>query len=210
MRSCATGTLALSQYFISLIVYICNKARRQCSERCRQPQRRNNEKIENKMNNVAQFENSITAISEDVKEVVFKFFVTFSRLECALKNVSQFLLTKSNSEASVNWTEFDKYIVKYNSHETQDVKKAVDYIMCKPPAKQVVENGKLDFKEVNASANEIPVYIRRIRNNLFHGGKFNGKDVSELARDLDLLRNSIVIMEYWISSDSEIRHNYLS
>ena len=55
-------------------------------------------------------------------------------------------------------------------------RQAIELILKEPPKKQFIANGLIEWKEVapatNSRSDALFQYIRRIRNNLFHGGKF--------------------------------------
>lgn len=66
-----------------------------------------------------------------------------------------------------------------------------------PPKKQVYVDDALQWRVVSPKAkNEndlIFLYVRRVRNNLFHGGKFNGR-FFDPERSRELLEYSITIL----------------
>ena len=108
-----------------------------------------------------------------------EFFRLFSRFEYALK-VTKYL--KSTKDAEPDWTKFAIQI--HNTFEQLtdsdlDLMNAVNFILNAPPKKQVNNNGQVDWKTSSPdSENQTDLllkYVRRIRNNLFHGGKFNGR-----------------------------------
>lgn len=71
--------------------------------------------------------------------------------------------------------------------------------MDKPPLKQVLKDGVLDWKSTEEE--NVPLLlklilsVRRVRNNLFHGGKFPSVNLEDPGRNADLLESSIVILE---------------
>jgi hypothetical protein len=72
------------------------------------------------------------------------------------------------------------------------------HILATPPKKQVVKDGGLEWEKNTPTASEIKsllIYVCRIRNNLFHGGKFPEGPVYDVARDRDLLREGISILQ---------------
>ncbi|MBM3603933.1 MAG: hypothetical protein FJX25_04060 [Alphaproteobacteria bacterium] len=78
-----------------------------------------------------------------------------------------------------------------------DVVAAIAYILGRPPKKQVYVDKVLQWRVVTPQAeNEndlIFLYVRRVRNNLFHGGKFNGR-FFDPERSSELLEHSITIL----------------
>lgn len=53
------------------------------------------------------------------------------------------------------------------------------------------------------------LYVRRIRNNLFHGGKFNGHWF-EPKRSEELLRHSLTILRGCLAASKEVRGTFNS
>jgi hypothetical protein len=70
-------------------------------------------------------------------------------------------------------------------------------VLGNPPKKQVYANNVLQWRVVAPQAeNEndlILLYVRRVRNNLFHGGKFNGR-FFDPERSTELLKHSITVL----------------
>lgn len=53
----------------------------------------------------------------------------------------------------------------------------------------------------NSQTGWLAVLINRIRNNLFHGGKF----IYDRPRDTDLLQYSLIIHEEWANLNSDVK-----
>jgi hypothetical protein len=75
-----------------------------------------------------------------------------------------------------------------------------EYLRRNPPRKQVLRQGRLAWSDSrDTSLSEIEqllVDIRRVRNNLFHGGKFPIPDaqIEEVARNERLLKDSLAAL----------------
>lgn len=50
--------------------------------------------------------------------------------------------------------------------------------------------------------------VRRVRNNLFHGGKYNSELHEEPARNEELLRGGLLILEECLRVSSAVRQAY--
>ena len=127
-----------------------------------------------------------------------ELFRTFSRVEYALKASGY---NTGDGDATANWTMFAKEpAVEALVAAPQDpaMQAAIAFIFGAPPKKQVVENGLLAWKVVepatNSQADRLLIYVRRVRNNLFHGGKFNGHWF-EPERSRPLLEHSLVVLQ---------------
>jgi len=124
-----------------------------------------------------------------------EFFRVFSRAEYSLK-ASGF--HKGDGEANANWGKFSREVEDLIRNPiSQDLREAISFMLSSPPKKQVIKQGILCWEEcipsTNSTANLLFLYIRRVRNNLFHGGKFNGRWF-EPERSEPLLKFSLIIL----------------
>jgi hypothetical protein len=62
----------------------------------------------------------------------------------------------------------------------------------------------------DSEINKLNLSIRDIRNNLFHGGKFNGNYQEDVSRNYILLKNSIIILDEWLSLNETVKQNFLT
>nr|WP_320125279.1 hypothetical protein [uncultured Shewanella sp.] len=131
------------------------------------------------------------------RKTIIDFFKLFSRFEYSLKATT---FHCGNGDAKANWSDFAQRIdAAFLSCEEEDVKNACCYILANPPKKQIIENQSIKWSLIEPSANGktdlILLYVRRVRNNLFHGGKFND-NWFEPERSEELLTSSIKILSY--------------
>ena len=84
---------------------------------------------------------------------------------------------------------------------------AVDYFKVNPPRKQTVDGGRVEWSSVDPGTqlelDRLLVLVRRVRNNLFHGGKFQGA-TSDPSLDEMLLSQSLVILEACVEFDPDV------
>ena len=115
-------------------------------------------------------ENRIKIFLSALPREAIAFFVVFSRFEYALK-CSGYVKNKFRAEA--NWDRFSKTLGDSFFKQVKNSKIA-ETLLKKPPQKQIIKNGKLDWEASSkiTSVHELFVMIRQVRNNLFHGGKF--------------------------------------
>lgn len=148
----------------------------------------------------------------NAKKIMLEFILTFSRLESALKNTPKYLVGDKN-KAEPNWEAFLMSINKvFDSKINKDITDSVDYIIDNPPRKQVILKGVLKWKDSTldegaALTKKLGAYIRRVRNNLMHGGKFNGNYEPE-SRNYQLLKSSLIVMNYMIDLDKDVKTNF--
>lgn len=146
------------------------------------------------------------------RELLLEFFLTFSRAEFALKN-SDFV-TGGEDSVSPNWDGFATTLRdRFKSNRTKILEAAVEYILLNPPMKQVLRDGNLMWEEnlPNGGKSETEVLfilVRRIRNNLFHGGKHNLKVFEDSERTTRLLRSALLIVEEGVSILPNVRIAY--
>ncbi|EGW98081.1 hypothetical protein ECSTECEH250_0538 [Escherichia coli STEC_EH250] len=99
----------------------------------------------------------------------------------------------------------------FESPEDPELKAAIEYFLNFPPKKQVVNDGVLAWDqtpiEEKIIAKKILILIRRVRNNLFHGGKFNG-EWFEPERSEALMRNALIILRACGESHHEVSKAY--
>lgn len=164
------------------------------------------------MKNIKAFLETVENSIPDGVNLIQKFFFTFSRFECALKNTPGYLT--GNNDAKPNWDVFANNISEeFDVTINNDVQQAVEYIIGEPPRKQINNNGMLVWEESivddNATiTNKLCIYIRRVRNNLMHGGKYNG-NYSPESRNYQLIKHSIVLLDYFLELSDEVKVNFL-
>ncbi len=142
------------------------------------------------------------------------FFFAFSRFEYALKHAGY--LKPNRRGAEPDWDAFgDAIEQRYSIRESPELAKAVRYLLDEPPKRQVVrDDGSLDWEDLpEENVKEIRwllLLIRRVRNNLFHGGKYPYMPLPEPARDTQLLESGVVVLEACLTWDDKVRRYYMS
>jgi len=129
-------------------------------------------------------------------QLAFHFFKLFAQYESTLKEKGFFQADKSGNVV-VDWDRFANEVIgKGFEDELGELAPAAEYILDFPPKRQVVESGLVVWADVPATEKSVQIlfgHISRVRNNLFHGAKFNGSwfdpDRSEL-----LLTHSLSVL----------------
>jgi len=151
-----------------------------------------------------------STITPEGTELIFDFFISFSRFECALKASNEFAKA-TDRKVEANWDKFANSITNiFNPASDNELKVAVDYILGQPPKIQAMVNGQLGWRErVFENGVSTPLrlcqHIRDMRNNLFHGGKFNGVYQPEISRNHILLKSAITILNNWLDLSPQVR-----
>lgn len=146
---------------------------------------------------------------QNLHSLAAEFFRVFSRIEYALK-VSGF--NNGDGPAEANWTKFadaiEGFVSMSSSQETQE---AIEFILKEPPKKQFIVGGVMEWREVkpstNSQADTLFQYIRRIRNNLFHGGKFNSYWFAP-ERSERLMRSALIVLTAAVEQELKVREAY--
>lgn len=133
---------------------------------------------------------------QKMANLALDFFRSFAQFEYCLK-VTGYCVAGRGNAANPNWTRFSNEIPSLRDNAGPDVVEAITYIMKHPLKKQVYVDETPQWHDVAPEAeNEndlILLYVRRVRNNLFHGGKFNGR-FFEPERSRKLLEHSLTIL----------------
>jgi hypothetical protein len=146
------------------------------------------------------------------RELLLEFFLTFSRAEFALKNSG--FVTGGEDSALPHWDKFATTLRdQFKKNRTKELEAAVEYILLNPPMKQVLKGGNLMWEAnlPNGGKSETEVLfvlVRRIRNNLFHGGKHNLEVFEDTERTTQLLRSALLIVQEGVSILPNVRAVY--
>ncbi len=153
-------------------------------------------------------------ITVEGQSLINEFFVTFFRFECALK--ASGFATGDIERVNPNWDAFTASIKQSfeDSQRNEPVSNAIEYLKNHPPGIQNYEDGQLGwhdrvFQSADPLINRLSLSIRDIRNNLFHGGKFNGNYQEDVSRNFLLLKHSIEILNYWLKLSPPVRQKFL-
>lgn len=133
----------------------------------------------------------------DLDATAFKLFKLFAQCEYALKAMG-YLRAGRNDAAEADW---DRFAGAHGGlllvSQEPSVITARDFLFNAPPKRQVVVNGSVDWAPVDANDRSVHAlfgHIRRVRNNLYHGGKFNGRWLQP-ERSLPLMESALVLLE---------------
>jgi len=145
-------------------------------------------------------------MEEELNDLAVNFFRKFSRMEYALK-VNSFHY--GDGDAKANWSAFAASISDcFNEPREQSLADAFAFLERNPPKKQVIRNDILDWDDAvpqsHSNVDLMLLYVRRVRNNLFHGGKFNGQWF-EPQRSFDLVTHSLVILDACIEASAGVK-----
>ncbi|PCM58478.1 hypothetical protein [Klebsiella quasipneumoniae] len=140
---------------------------------------------------------------------VMNFFFYFSRFEHALKIKNYKKLDRTRRYiVGADWNAFVSALnIPYPSGSDK-IDEAVSFI-CTNPVKRQKEN--LTWEDAvpitQASFNYALLEVPKIRNNLFHGGKYKRPDK---VRDTQLLNYSVVLIKACLHGDASLYREFLN
>jgi hypothetical protein len=150
------------------------------------------------------------------RNLVAEFSIVFSRFEYALKRTPPYAAGDEKG-VKADWDKFAKdHDALFAQDTDKELKVAVGYLQSHPPEKQILRDNKLGWQHV--CQQDVPplqnllLSVRRIRNNLFHGGKFPIPDgpVHEPGRDTALLQSCKTVLLKSLGLNDEVRRHFES
>ena len=147
--------------------------------------------------------------ASDLEMLAFNFFREFARYEYCLKATG---LREDSREAKASWGKYAAEVTQViDAPRTQELKSAIAYFIEHPPKKQTVKDGALYWDDTlpdyHSKAELILRLVCRVRNNLFHGGKFNGHWF-EPQRSEYLMQHALVILAECGQSHAKVNEAY--
>jgi hypothetical protein len=146
------------------------------------------------------------------RDLVLEFFLRFARFEFALK--ASGYADGDDRRVDPAWERFARDItVNFDRQRSMELDSACEYYLLHPPNKQVLVNGSLAWStalpiDLARETELLIALVRRVRNNLFHGGKYNAALHEETARSEALLRGGLQILEECLRVSGPVRQVY--
>lgn len=149
----------------------------------------------------------------ELDALAYRFFKQFSRMEYALKATGK--LKQEDGPAEANWTMFGDEIDQQfltSKDNVEVVRSAFAYIMDNPPKRQMARAGALEWQDTMPHAETktslLLLYVCRVRNNLFHGGKMSHDGWADTPRSEQLLRYGLAVLDHCIDLSPRVRQAY--
>jgi hypothetical protein len=139
-----------------------------------------------------------------------EFLAVFARYEFALKATG----FAKGKDATAAWDSYARAIdAAFTQLKSAELTAAIDYLISQPPKKQVLVKGKLRWADAPPDANlpraeQVILMVRRVRNNLFHGGKF--LPVAGGDRDQVLVNHALVVLHACLPLNANVAAAYAS
>lgn len=145
-------------------------------------------------------------------ELACEFLGVFARFEFALK-AGGFAQGDVNG-VNPNWDQFAQSIdAQFNAVQANEFIRAIDYLLTQPPKKQVLANSHIEWRDAPpdaalSRAAKALLMVRRVRNNLFHGGKFLAAESAASDRDSLLVKHSLAVLRACVSMHAQVAAAY--
>ena len=142
---------------------------------------------------------------EDYPEGGDRLFKIMMRLEFSLKEIGYSRAANSNS-VEVDWDRFSNISLgRLFFEKIKESGKAKNLIQYPPKLQSIVEKDRLDWVEKGEVSNiqELIGALRRVRNNLFHGGKSGDVDSD---RNKYLVSEALLVVDYILQNDENLRN----
>lgn len=161
----------------------------------------------------ALFEHAIGNLQID-RELAFRFLAIFARFEYALKAAKFVFQGENERDLSADFDCFARVIATPFQEKLEEgdagLVDARAYYHEHPPQKQIWNGDEPDWKEAlpqNRTASALLlILIRRVRNNLFHGGK--GWKRPDVERDHLLMAHGLRLLEVMIACEPAVSAEY--
>jgi hypothetical protein len=148
-----------------------------------------------------------SSMLEHLDQQAFCFFKLFAQFEYALKAMG-YGRAGSNGSAEANWDRFANEVgVMLLQDPDPQVIEARMYLLEHPPKRQMWIDGAVGWAEVQVAEKSAQIlfsHIRRVRNNLYHGGKFNGRWLDPDRSQL-LISKSLVLLQKIVEQNGTLR-----
>jgi hypothetical protein len=142
------------------------------------------------------------------------FLAVFARCEFALK-VGGFA-RGDETRVDPDWDGFARAIgTQFDRSHDPRSKIAAAYLLEHPPKKQVLVDGRVEWRDAPLDKNltcteQLLLAVRRVRNNLFHGGKFLPAHQQGSDRDRLLVQHSLTVLRTYVGLHPRVLDAYVS
>ena len=136
----------------------------------------------------------------NLDNIAFDLFKIFAQYESSLKENGYFQ-SNNGQKIIVDWDRFVNEKIGQSFLELlEDKEQSAIYILENPPKKQVINgDNQIIWQDVPNNERSVQTlfgHISRVRNNLFHGAKFNGTWFDPERSKL-LMEHSLVILKHF-------------
>jgi hypothetical protein len=145
-------------------------------------------------------------MTSELDSLAFDLFKLFAQYEYALKAMGYGRAKRGQAEP--DWDRFAKEVgCLVMGLDDPSIASARQYLFDQPPKHQVWVDGAVQWAPASTSERTVQALfgnIRRVRNNLYHGGKFNGRWFDP-DRSRELIGYALVILRALVERDAKLR-----
>lgn len=142
------------------------------------------------------------------------YFQVFTRIEYSLKRAGYSKIAK-NGTIEADWDKFSKSTSKdFKEDNFPRYLAAKEYLLKAPPRRQIqTDDGIVDFERVagplagNSDLEKLVNAAKRVRNNLYHGGKMSFR--GEFRRNEILIEHCHEVLEAAVMSNEPVLRAYM-
>ena len=132
--------------------------------------------------------------------LVFDFFWAFTTIECAMKHAGIHKTREGSDAIEANWEQFETDLVYYGTERSLKFRQAARSLQGFRVQRLELINNKPGWKPVERRGMgdvEFTLYLLRlVRNNLFHGGKYEfGAPADQVERDTAIIRSALAVLD---------------
>ncbi|MEQ8899292.1 MAG: hypothetical protein RID23_19595 [Roseovarius sp.] len=142
---------------------------------------------------------------KELPENSLELFKIFMRLEFALKALKYCYQPEEKAQkVNIDWESYANAKLGEDFFARMVASRKADALINNPPQTQVTEcDGALGWKKVGRakSVNDLLASVRRVRNNLFHGGKHGDADCD---RNPELVSEALFVIDEILKCDSDL------
>jgi hypothetical protein len=146
-------------------------------------------------------------MNSELDHLAFDLFKLFAQYEYALKAMG-YGRARKEGQAEPDWDRFANEVgCLVMALEDPSIVNARRYLFDHPPKRQVWVDGAVQWAPVSTSertAQALFGNVRRVRNNLYHGGKFNGRWFDP-DRSRDLIGHALIILRALVERDPKLK-----
>ncbi|MDH0423618.1 hypothetical protein ACMFLR_22340 [Delftia tsuruhatensis] len=143
------------------------------------------------------------------------YFKIFTRIEYSLKQAGYSKINQKNNTIDADWEKFARFTSEnFKEEHFPGYISAKEYLLAEPPRRQIgAADGSIAFEEVPgalAGRNDFERLIsaaKRVRNNLYHGGKMSWND--DYERNNILIKHCHEVLEAAVKSNNAVFDAYM-
>ncbi len=138
-----------------------------------------------------------------------EFLHTFTRMEYALKESGDFADGDANGVQAA-WDRFANNVdLAFRNIADKEFQAAVHFLLAEPARKQILTGfGPLVLDPNQTKAQRALLVVRRVRNNVIHGGKIQPEGEKEIGRNEKLVACALTVLRRATELNDKVRTKF--